>query len=94
MAEAVVFLMERYDAKDIAEFINIGTGHDITLHELAETVKETVGFQGEVQWDTHRPDGTPRKLLNTSMINDFGWKASVGLKEGIKMTYQWYLECN
>ena len=94
MAEAVVFLMERYDAKDIAEFINIGTGHDITLHELAETVKGIVGFQGEIHWDTNRPDGTPRKLLDTSTINDLGWKASVGLEEGIKRTYQWYLESN
>ena len=92
MAEAAAFLMERYDSKDITEFINIGTGQDITLHELAETVKGIVGFQGEIQWDTNRPDGTPRKLLDISMINDLGWKPNVGLKEGIRRTYQWYLE--
>jgi len=92
MAEAAAFLMERYDSTDITEFINIGTGQDITLRELAETVKGIVGFQGEIQWDTNRPDGTPRKLLDISMINDLGWKPNVGLKEGIRRTYQWYLE--
>ena len=92
MAEAAAFLMERYDSTDITEFINIGTGQDITLRELAETVKGIVGFQGEIQWDTNRPDGTPRKLLDISMINDLGWKPNVGLKEGIRRTYQWYSE--
>jgi GDP-L-fucose synthase len=93
MAEAALFIMEHGNAHDIKEFVNIGSGEDIPLYELAEMVKAAVGFKGEITWDTNKPDGTPRKLLDVSTINDLGWKFRVGLKEGIKRTYKWYLEC-
>ena len=92
MAEAAIFVMEHCNAEDIKEFVNIGSGEDVALYELAEIVNGVVGFKGEITWDTNRPDGTPRKLLDVSIINDLGWKSRVGLKEGIERTYQWYLE--
>lgn len=92
MAEATVFMMEHCNAEDIKEFVNIGSGEDVTLYELAELVKAVVGFKGEITWDTNKPDGTPRKLLDVSTINDLGWKSRVGLKEGTKKTYNWYLK--
>jgi len=92
MAEATVFMMEHCNAEDIKEFVNIGSGEDVTLYELAELVKAVVGFKGEITWDTNKPDGTPRKLLDVSTINDLGWKSRVGLKEGTKRTYKWYLK--
>jgi GDP-L-fucose synthase len=73
------------------DFINIGAGKDITIRDLAEMVKEIVGFKGEIKWDTTKPDGTPRKLLDVSKINSLGWKPKVGLQKGIKKTYAWYL---
>jgi GDP-L-fucose synthase len=91
VAEACVFLMERYSAQDIGEFVNIGTGRDLTIRELAETVKRIVGFRGEVIWDASKPDGTPRKLLDISRITALGWKAKTGLEEGIRRAYAWYL---
>ena len=92
LAEACVFLMERYRAQDLGEFINIGTGRDLTIRELAETVKSIVGFRGEVIWDATKPDGTPRKLLDISRITALGWKAKTGLEEGIRKVYAWYRE--
>lgn len=92
MAEAALFVMGHCNSKDIEEFVNIGSGEDIPLHELAEMVRAVVDCKGEITWDTDRPDGTPRKLLDVSMISDLGWKSRVGLKEGIERTYQWYLE--
>ena len=92
LADAVVFLMENHDYNDIGEIINIGIGEDITIKELAETVKETVGFTGELVWDTSKPDGTPRKLLDVSRLNALGWKAKTPLKEGIKKTYDAFLK--
>lgn len=91
LADAVVFLMENHDYKDIGEIVNIGIGEDITIKELAETVKEIVGFKGELVWDSSKPDGTPRKLLDVSRLNALGWKAKTPLKEGIKKTYDAYL---
>ena len=84
--------MENHDYNDIGEIINIGIGEDITIKELAETVKETVGFTGELVWDTSKPDGTPRKLLDVSRLNALGWKAKTPLKEGIKKTYDAFLK--
>ena len=92
LADAVVFLMNNYGTGDIGEFINIGTGEDMTIKELANMIKEIVGYKGEIEWDTTKPDGTPRKLLNVDKLHNLGWKHSYSLIEGIRKTYQWYKE--
>ena len=89
LAEACVFLMKNYDQ---AEHINVGTGEDISIKELAETIADVVGFEGEFVWNTDKPNGTPRKLLDTSKINSLGWYPTIGVRRGIKQTYDWYLE--
>jgi GDP-L-fucose synthase len=89
LANAVVFLMEQYDDEDI---VNVGVGKDISIRELAELIREIVGYAGGLRFDTSKPDGTPRKLLDVSRINALGWRAQVGLREGITATYQWFLE--
>ena len=71
--------------------INVGTGVDCTIRELAETMKQVTGFAGEIVFDTSKPDGTPRKLLNVSRLENLGWKASVSLADGLAITYQWFL---
>jgi GDP-L-fucose synthase len=88
LAEACVYLMETYSD---SELVNIGTGIDVTIKELAETVKEIVGFKGSIQWDTSRPDGTPRKLMDVSKLHSLGWKHKIELKEGIALAYQDFL---
>jgi GDP-L-fucose synthase len=85
LAEACFYLMQNYDGKD---FVNIGTGEDLTIKSLAETIKEIVGFHGELVWNTEKPDGTPRKLMNVDRIHKLGWKHKIGLLEGIKSTYE------
>ena len=90
LADAVLFLMNNYDAKDIGEFVNIGTGKDQTIRELSETVKKIVDFQGNIDWDTSKPDGTPQKLLNVEGLHKLGWKNKIELAEGIKRDYDWY----
>jgi GDP-L-fucose synthase len=92
LAEAVIFLMENYKASDIGELVNIGTGKDITIKKLAELILDVVGYNGDIVWDTSKPNGTPRKVLDVSKINNLGWKASTELKEGIDKTYVWFLE--
>jgi GDP-L-fucose synthase len=92
LADAVVFLMENRDYKDIGEIINIGVGKDITIKELAEMIKSIVGFEGELKWDTGKPDGSPQKLLDVSRLNALGWKARYSLKEGIHNTYEDFLK--
>ncbi len=92
LADAVVYLMENYDYKDIGEIINIGIGKDITIKELAEMIQSIVGFTGELKWDTSKPDGTPQKLLNVSRLNALGWQAHYSLKEGIIKTYEAFLK--
>jgi GDP-L-fucose synthase len=92
LVDACVFLMERYDYKDIGEFVNIGVGKDITIKELALMVRNVVGFDGEIRWDPTKPDGTPRKLLDITKIRDLGWQPKIPLEEGIKLTYQWYIQ--
>jgi GDP-L-fucose synthase len=87
LANACVFLMNNYDNGDI---INIGTGEDLSILELANIVKECVGYNGKITWDSSKPDGTPRKLLDVSKIQALGWKHRIDLKEGIKRTYEWY----
>jgi GDP-L-fucose synthase len=77
-----------YSGNDI---INIGTGSDVTIRELAETIAGVVGYEGELRWDTTRPEGMPRKLLDVSRLNSLGWKSGVSLGEGIERTYEWFL---
>ncbi len=89
LAAACVFLLEKYDS---AEIINVGCGEDISIRELAELICDVVGFQGDLTWDTSKPDGTPRKLLDVSKLHDLGWCHSIGLREGIARTYEWYLQ--
>lgn len=92
LAEACVFLMERCDYGDIGEFVNVGIGEDIKIRELAIMIKEIIGFDGGIIYDTSKPDGTPRKLLDVSKIRSIGWSARIGLKDGIRNTYMWYLQ--
>ena len=89
MAEAVVFALEN----ELPEFLyNIGSGKDVTIKELAETIQGVVGFKGNILWDKSKPDGTPRKLMDVSKMRDLGWSYSTELTEGIEKTYQWFLE--
>jgi len=94
LADACVFLMRRYNVQSELDFglslINIGTGEDITIRELAEMIKGIIGFEGEIEWDKTKPDGTPRKLLNVSKISALGWKSKTGLEDGLRKTYEWY----
>lgn len=91
LAKAVVFLLENKSASEIGEFINIGTGEEITILELAELIKEVVGFKGRIVFDTSKPDGTMRKLMDVSRINNLGWHAQTSLKDGIKLVYEDFL---
>ena len=88
LAEACLFLMENYNEK---ELVNVGTGEDVTIKELAQLVKQTIGFEGEIIWDTNRPDGTPRKLMDVSKLHGLGWKHKIELKDGIQLAYQDFL---
>jgi len=95
LADACVFLMESVDAEDMRKlskdyFVNVGVGEDIKLKDLAYLVKDIVGFKGEIRHDLSKPDGTPRKLLDVSKLNQLGWKAKTSLAEGIRKTYEWY----
>jgi GDP-L-fucose synthase len=96
LAEAIVFLLENIEAKDLYEKgisqINIGTGEDLTIGELAELIADIVGFKGSIVYDKSKPDGTPRKLMEVSRINNLGWKYKTSLKEGIEKTYEWFLK--
>lgn len=88
LAEACLFLMEHYNEK---ELVNIGTGEDIPIGELAQLVKEVVGYQGKINFDTTKPDGTPRKLMDVNKLHSLGWKHTTGLKEGITAAYEDFL---
>jgi len=87
MASAAVFLLENYDHDS---HINVGTGLDVSIKELADGIRDVVGFQGEVHWDTSKPDGTPRKLLDVSRLRELGWQAQIPLDRGIETTYEWF----
>ena len=89
LAEACYVCMQDYDED---YHINVGTGEDVTIKELTETIVDVVGYAGDVEWDTSKPNGTPRKLLNVDKIHKLGWKHKIGLREGIVSTYKWYLE--
>jgi GDP-L-fucose synthase len=88
LAEAIVFCLERYDSPEI---LNVGTGSDVTIGELAGIVAEVTGFSGKLVFDTTKPDGTPRKLLDVSRIEGLGWRAGISLEQGIRSTFEWYL---
>lgn len=89
LAEACYVCMQQYDE---ADHINVGTGEDVTIKELAETISRVVGFVGDIEWDTSKPNGTPRKVLNVDKIKNLGWSPKIDLYEGIKKTYEWYKE--
>lgn len=89
MADACVFLMENYDGE---QHVNIGTGVEVSIRELAETIKDVVGFDGELVFNTDMPDGTPRKLTTVEKLNNLGWKHKIELREGIELAYNWFLE--
>jgi GDP-L-fucose synthase len=85
LADACFFLMQEYDGTD---WLNIGVGEDVSIKELAELIKDIVGYEGELQFDTSKPDGTPRKLLDVSKLHSRGWKAKTGLRAGIERVYE------
>jgi GDP-L-fucose synthase len=88
LADACLFLMQNYDGDG---WINVGSGRDETIAELADTILRVVGFQGALRFDTSKPDGTPRKLLDTSRLTELGWSPKIGLEAGIRLTYEWFL---
>ena len=88
MAAACLFLMENYASP---ELINVGCGTDLRIRELAEMIRSVVGFSGEIAWDANKPDGTPRKLLDVSKLTKLGWKSRIGLEDGLRSTYAWWL---
>jgi GDP-L-fucose synthase len=88
LADACVFLMEGYESSEI---INVGTGEDVAIRDLAELIASVVEYRGEIVFDASQPDGTPRKLLDVSRLADIGWRASIALREGVENTYSWYL---
>jgi len=89
MAAAAVFLMQNYSSPEI---INVGSGEEVSIRDLAVLIKEVSGFRGEIKFDTTKPDGTPRKLLNVDRIRKAGWKAAISLRDGIQHTYDWYVQ--
>lgn len=89
LADAAVFAMLHHDSSQI---LNAGTGEDLTIAELAETIRSVTGFEGQIVWDTSKPDGTPRKLLDVSRMTALGWKARMPLREGLEAAYKWYLQ--
>ncbi len=96
LADALVFLINNFDATTdpLPEkvFVNVGVGEDVTIKELAELVQRTVGYKGEIVWNTEMPDGTPRKLIDVARLHEMGWKADHSLEAGVRETYSWYLE--
>ena len=91
LAEALVFLMENYSEK---QFVNVGYGSDVTIKELAELIQKTVGHQGDVEWDSSKPNGTPKKLMDSSKLRSLGWAPKISLEEGVERVYQDFLAFN
>ena len=89
MADACVFLLENYSGE---QHVNIGTGKEVTIKELAETVQKCVGYEGEIHWNTDMPDGTPRKLTDVTKLHNLGWQHKVDLEEGVQLAYDWFKE--
>jgi GDP-L-fucose synthase len=93
VGEAIVFCLEKVPAADVPDgLLNVGCGEDLTIKELAELVQSVVGHQGAIEWDGSKPDGTPRKLMDASRLRGLGWAPRVGLVEGVRTTYEWYLK--
>jgi len=90
LADACVFLMQRYNVDDLGELVNIGTGKDLQLKELVNLIKDVVGYKGEIKWDVSKPDGTPKKLLDVSRIDKLGWNAKIDLCKGLENVYEEY----
>lgn len=90
LADACVYLMNNYNYREIEPFVNIGTGKDLTIKELAELIKDIVGYKGILNFDPSKPDGTPQKLLDVSKLRALGWEAKTPLREGVEATYRWY----
>lgn len=90
LVDACIIFVEKFNYTDIGEIINIGTGKDLQIKELAEMIKDIVGFRGRIIWDTSKPDGTPKKLLDVSRAKALGWQSKIELEEGIKLTYEWF----
>lgn len=91
LADACCFLMSNFDYATVGEIINIGVGKDCTINELAELIREVVGFKGAIEYDTTKPDGTPRKLLDVSRMSALGWTAKTDLRDGLNKTYDWFI---
>lgn len=89
LADALIYLMENYNQ---TQFVNVGTGTELTIKELTELIAKVVGFQGKIKWDTSKPDGTPRKITDMSKLHAMGWHHKTSLEEGLKLTYQWFLD--
>ncbi len=92
LADALVFLMQRFTPKPRDVFLNVGVGEDVSIRELAALVQSVVGYRGDILWDDDMPDGTPRKLLDVSRLAQLGWRATTSLRDGIDNTYRWYLQ--
>lgn len=92
LADACVYLMENHSAEEIGTFVNIGTGKEISIRELAEQLCSIIGFEGTLVYDSTKPDGTPRKITDVTKLEQLGWRYSIELEEGVRDTYQWYLE--
>ena len=98
MAEASLFVLElseevyRANTQAMLSHINVGTGKDVTIKDIAEIIKQVVGYKGKLIFDTTKPDGAPKKLINVTRLKNMGWKYSVDLESGLKETYKWYLE--
>ena len=89
LAEACYTCMQKYDSEEI---INVGSGVDVTIKELTEMIADVVGYTGKIVWDTSKPNGTPRKVLNVDKIKSLGWEPTLDLKEGLRKTFEWYKE--
>lgn len=89
LADACLYLLENYNE---TEHVNVGSGSEISIRDLTELIAEVVGFEGEIKWDDSKPDGTPRKLLDTTKLDSLGWRAKIDLRDGITRTYSWFLE--
>jgi len=89
-ADACYYFMQNYDSKDLPAFINIGSGNEVSIRELAQIIKKKVGYNGVIKWNTSVPDGIPRKFIDTTLANSRGWQAKIALTDGIKKTIDWY----
>lgn len=92
LADACLYFMENYNVEELPLFINIGTGEDIAIKKLAELIRDIEGYEGEIIWDTSKPDGMPRKVVDVTIANKLGWQAKVSLEKGINKTYMWFLK--